>query len=568
MATVTEARAPRRGAPLLERDEELSELGALLEDTRHGRGRLLLLEGQAGIGKTHLLRELQYLAQATGARALSARGSELERDFAFGVVRQLLEPLLARASAEERERLLDGVAGLAGPVFAASTIEPSSDPAYGTLRGLYWLLANAAEESPLVLAIDDLQWADGPSLRFLHFLGSRLEGMSVGVVLAARLEGSEAELGSELLDQVKLGATPPVLRPAPLSDSAVGEVVQARLGPSVSAALCSACHEATGGNPFLLDELVTEIGRGDIPIDQLDPGAVSGLASHRLATAILMRIGRIGPSAPAFAQAAAALGERASVAQAAELAGIDPGEARNLARQLVDAEVLEGIEPLRFVHPLVQTAIYEEIPAGDRAALHARAAKLLARAGADPESIAAHLLAADPSGDPEAVSGLRAAAATALSRGAPDVAARYLRRALAEPPQDEERVAVIGELGVSASRTGEADGLDCLRQAVREAQPGPPRADRVTAACLAQLVNAIAPRGEFGEAIAALEEAIAELPDTDHKGRLPLEAAHATQSHLAQSTYGRSERRVGALGASARRCNISIASGMPPVSIS
>ena len=163
---------------------------------------------------------------------LSARGSELERDFAFGIVRQLLEPLLARASAEERARLLDGVAGLAEPVFAVSTTEPSTDPAYGTLRGLYWLLANAAEEGPLVLAIDDLQWADEPSLRLLHFLAGRLEGMAVGVVVAARLEGSDP--GSELLDQLKLDATPPVLRPASLSDSAVGEVVRARLGPSVS----------------------------------------------------------------------------------------------------------------------------------------------------------------------------------------------------------------------------------------------------------------------------------------------------------------------------------------------
>ena len=373
--------------------------------------------------------------------------------------------------------------------------------------------------------------------------------MAVGVVVAARLEGSEA--GSEVLDQLKLGATPPVLRPAPLSDSAVREVVHVRLGPSVGTAVCTACHEATRGNPFLLDELVAELSRSDTPVDQLDPSAVRGFPSRRLAAAVLMRIGSIGPSTPAFAQAAAALGERADIAQAAELAGIDAAKGRTVARRLVDAEILEGIEPLRFVHPLVQSAIYEQIPVSDRGALHARAAKLLARTGADPESIAAHLLAADPAGDAEAVTALRAAAATALSRGAPDVAARYLRRALAEPPREADRIPVIGELGMAASLDGEPEGLDHLRMATAQAEPGPLRADLAL-----RLANALIPRGEIGEAATAIEEAIKEVPDSEEERLLTLEATHATLSHWAQSTYATSERRlkslIGSAGADSR----------------
>lgn len=522
---------------LFEREEELSEFAALLEDTASGGGRLLLIEGPAGIGKTRLLAELQDLADAHKARVLGARGSELERDFAFGIVRQLLEPLLARAGAEERARLLDGVAGLAEPVFAASATEPSTDPAYGTLRGLYWLLANAAEEGPLVLAIDDLQWADEPSLRFLHFLAGRLDGMAVGVVVAVRREGSDP--GSELLDQMKIDATPPVLRPAPLSDSAVSEVVRARLGPSVSATVCTACHGATRGNPFLLVELVAELGHSDKPVDQLDPRAVRGFASSRLVAAVLMRIGRIGPAAPAFAQAAATLGERASIAQASELAGVDAAEGRDLARQLVETEILDAIEPLRFGHPLVQDAIYEEISAGDRAALHAGAAKLLRRENADPESIAAHLLASDPAADVEAVTVLRSAAATALSRGAPDVAARYLRRALAEPPREAERIAIVGELGVAASQDGDPEGLDYLRMAAAAAGPGPLRADLAL-----RLADALIPRGEIVEAAVAIEEAMAEVPDSEHERLQKLEATLATLSQWTQSAYPRNKRRI------------------------
>jgi DNA-binding CsgD family transcriptional regulator len=535
--------------PLLERERELAELEVLISETASGEGRLLLVEAAAGLGKTSLLEAARALAEDAGLRVLSARGGELERDFAFGVVRQLLEPLLARANAEERGRLLDGVAGLAAPVFAASSTEPSSDPAYATLRGLYWLLANAAEEGPLVLAIDDLQSVDEPSVRFLHFLGRRLEGMPVCVVVAARLEGSDA--GSQLVDELRLGATPPVLRPAPLSDSAVREVVRTRLGPSVGEALCTACHEATRGNPFLLDELATELSRADTPVDQLDPGAVRGFTSRRLAAAVLMRIGRIGPSAPAFARAVAALGAGANPAQAAELAGIDGSEGRTLARQLVEAEILEEVEPPRFVHPLVQSAIYEEIPVSDRAALHARAARLLARAGAAPESIAAHLLAADPASDAEAVTALRAAAAMALTRGAPDVAARYLRRALAEPPHEAYRVAVIGELGVAASLDGDPEGLDHLRMATAQAEPGPLRADLAL-----RLANALIPRGEIEEAATAIEEAIIAVPDSERERLLTLEATLATLSHWAQSTYATSDRRleslIGSAGADSR----------------
>jgi tetratricopeptide (TPR) repeat protein len=549
VAIGSEARAPRPGARLLERDEELSAFASLLENTTAGSGRLLLIEGPAGIGKTQLLAELQALAEAHDARVLSARGSELERDFAFGIVRQLLEPLLARVGHEERAQLLDGVAGLAEPVFAASAREPSTDPAYGTLRGLYWLLANAAEQGPLVLAIDDLQWADEPSLRLLHFLAGRLEGMRLGVVVAARLE--RAEPGSELLDQLKIDAAPPVLRPAPLSASAVGEVVRARLGTSISADLCTACHEATRGNPFLLTELLAELGRGDEPVDRLGPRAVRGFASPRVAAAVLMRIGRIGPTAPGFARAAATLGERASVEQAAELAGLDAAEGRSLARQLVEVEILDGIEPLRFVHPLVQDAIYEEIPARDRAELHAGAARLLAGASVDPESIAAHLLASDPAADAEAVRVLRAAAATALSRGAPDVAARYLRRALAEPPRDADRLATIGELGVAASQDGDPEGLDHLRTAAAEAEPGPLRADLAR-----RLADALIPRGEIVEAAEAIEEAIAEIPDSERERLLELEATLATLSQWTQSTYvsndSRTDGLVGLAGADSR----------------
>jgi predicted ATPase len=123
----------------------------------------VLIEGAAGIGKTRLLGEARQRAEAAGMRALAARGSELEREFAFGVVRQLFEPLLGR----ERRRALAGAAATAEAVFTAPGGADTADSSFAALHGLYWLAANLTEEGPLALVVDDLHWCDRASVRFL-----------------------------------------------------------------------------------------------------------------------------------------------------------------------------------------------------------------------------------------------------------------------------------------------------------------------------------------------------------------------------------------------------------------
>jgi DNA-binding CsgD family transcriptional regulator len=453
----------RRARALLEREAELVKLEGLLADAREGRGRVSLIEGEAGIGKTRLLDEARERALAHGMTVLAARGGELERDFGFGIVRQLLEPVLARAEGAARAQLLAGAARLAGPVFeTAPEQEAEADPTYAVLHGLYWLVANLAERSSLLLAIDDVHWADQPSLRFLIHLARRLDGVRAAIALVSRT--GEGAGQSELVRSLVLEARPPILRPSPLSEPAVEGVVRAALGSDAGPMLCAACHEATGGNPFLLTELVEELRRGSLPAGAISPVAVSQLGPERIAAAILLRIGRIDPSASALVRALAVVGARPNLADAAELAGIDLADARSLAASLAEAGLLERGEPPRFVHPIVRTAIYEEMTASDRAALHGRAAELLADDGAEPESIAVHLLASDPAGDPARVSTLREAGRAALARGAAETAARYLRRALAEAPHDPVRPALLLELGSAAARAGEADGLELMRE--------------------------------------------------------------------------------------------------------
>ncbi|HEV2776506.1 MAG TPA: ATP-binding protein, partial [Solirubrobacteraceae bacterium] len=216
-------------ALLLEREGVLAELGAALSQARTGSGRVVLMQGPAGIGKTRLLDETRDRARGLGLDVLTARGGPLERAYGFGIVRQLLESAVASASAEWRAELLSGAAVLAAPVLSASAAAPVEDAAatQGSLHGLYWLVANLSERSPLLLAVDDVHWADEPSLRFLLYLARRLEGLPVTLVLALRTGESRPE--PEVLRALRVEAHPPVIEPGALSAGATQTLASARL---------------------------------------------------------------------------------------------------------------------------------------------------------------------------------------------------------------------------------------------------------------------------------------------------------------------------------------------------
>ncbi len=448
---------------LFDREDDLAALHAALTATIAGSGGVLLVEGPAGIGKTALLDALRRRAAASGMTVLAARGGELERGFGFGIVRQLLETALLGADTAERDRLLAGAARLAEPVFTdVAAAEDTGDIAFATLHGLYWLVVNLTERAPLLLAIDDVQWADEPSLRFLLHLAHRLAGLPVLIALTLRAGGERhpRDLGSLMLE-----ARPPVLRPRPLGGSAVASLVRASLGEDASPQLCRACAEATGGNPFLLSELLGEFRRDARGANAIDPQAVLHLAPERIAAAVLQRVSRLDPEAPALARAVAVLGEQARLSLCAELSGLDVRKASMLAAGLVDLAVLSASEPLRFAHPVVRTAIYNDLSATEQAALHARAAKLLAERRTDPGAIAMHLVATPPSGDPNVVAMLREAARSSLAGGAPDTAAAQLRRALDEPPNAADRPLVLFELGNAEHEIGDRGAPGHLREA-------------------------------------------------------------------------------------------------------
>jgi hypothetical protein len=251
---------------------------------------------------------------------------------------------------------------------------------------------------PLLLAIDDAQWADEPSLRFLLHLAHRLAGLPVVVALTMR---SDAERHRQDLGSLMLEARPPVLRPRPLGESAVARLVRNSLGDDASDELCRACAEATGGNPFLLSELLGEFRREARPANAIDPRAVDRLAPERIAAAVLLRVSRLDPQAPALGRAVAVLGEQAHLTMCAELAGLDVRTASTLGARLVDLAV-SSVASHCAAHPIVRTAIYNDLSATERADRHA-CGKLLGsacRPGCDRGSSGRHRRAATATSSP------------------------------------------------------------------------------------------------------------------------------------------------------------------------
>jgi len=183
-----EAGTRAAAAALLERDRELARLAGAFAGASEGVGSVVALEGDPGIGKTALLAHAHHVARDAGMRVLRACGGELERDFAYGVVRQLLEAPLASARPADRERWLAGAAGLAAPVVMASAVIHPTGPDPGPiLHGLYWLTANLSTERPLLIAVDDAHWADPASIAFMSYLARRVDELGVVILYACRV---------------------------------------------------------------------------------------------------------------------------------------------------------------------------------------------------------------------------------------------------------------------------------------------------------------------------------------------------------------------------------------------
>ncbi|HEU4538219.1 MAG TPA: AAA family ATPase, partial [Polyangiaceae bacterium] len=300
---------------LLERDAELGSIMRALDRAGEGDGLLVAVEGPAGIGKTRLLRAAVAAAEERDVLVLAARGGELEHEFPNGVVRQLVERPLMLATPERRAAALAGPAGIAAAELGldanakAGAGADQGDKSFALLHGLYWLVANLAAEQPLMLAVDDVQWSDAPSLRFLHYLARRLEGLPVLVVVTARTgeEGSDPQT----LHQLLADPAAELVTPLPLSPDGAGELLRTLLGDGVDRSFVAACHGATHGNPFLLRQLADAVRADGLDPSGASADRIAALGPKTVARSILLRLGHQSEAAAALARSLAVLGAEA-----------------------------------------------------------------------------------------------------------------------------------------------------------------------------------------------------------------------------------------------------------------
>jgi hypothetical protein len=335
------------------------------------------------------------------------------------------------------------------------------------------------------------------------YLARRIGSLPVLLVVALRpADPVRTAAFSELAERV--------LPLSPLSVDASATVVRGVLGPRADEALCRSCHDATQGNPFYLRELAGALkAEGESPNVDL-AARVRTLGVSAIATNVLLRLARLGPDCELLAQAAAILGPGTGLRHAAALASLDRERAGSAADAMRTADLLADGRNLSFVHPIVSETIFSQLPAARRADLHGAAARLLAADGAPADRVAAHLLSAEPYGEPWVVEALRAAAGDAVTRGAPEAASSYLRRALSEPPAQEERLAVLLELGRAEAMLPTAQEFSALRDALELADDPSQRAEIA-------LELALALFGVFrnGEAGLVLDDALARAHELD-----------------------------------------------------
>jgi DNA-binding CsgD family transcriptional regulator len=424
------------------REPELEAIERLLDDAR-SRFRALVLEGEAGIGKTTVWREAVRRAQAAGFRVLACRPAQAEATLAYASLGDLFRPV--------GDDVLDG---LPEPQRRAIDIallrregRASSDSRAAATAVLSILGALARE--PVLLAIDDAQWLDASSAAALSFALRRLpDDATLGVLASVRPEEGTASIPLGLTDVTEPAER---IRLSPLSLSALYHVLRANLGDVPPRPLLQRIELESGGNPLFALELaraLAELGERPVPGEPLPvPDGLAALL-HR-------RVERL-PADTRDALLAAALLASPTTAQVANALGDDGSSALEEASR--DGVIEVRNEAIRFAHPLLATAVSTEAAAANRRAMHRRLAGVVETA----EERAKHLALGTPPPSEEVASALELAARGADERGAPLEAAELLELACRFTPSDDPALARRTlELARSTGRAG--DGRESMR---------------------------------------------------------------------------------------------------------
>jgi DNA-binding CsgD family transcriptional regulator len=496
---------------LIERDDWIKELAVSFA----GRAQPLavIVEGGPGLGKTGFLNAACHLAAESGFDVLRSRGSLLELEAPFGVVRQLLQSDQINMSPNERELCMGDWQSI------SRERRPNLDE---TFHDLFISLTQRAANRPLVVAVDDLQWADRESLLWIHYLSRRLHSGRIWFLGSATPRVAGVALRA--VDNIITEPTTRVFTLRTLTPRAVAQLVGQQLRIDPDDHFARICHEVTGGNPFLLFSLLSHLER-DGAYPEIADEALATLAPPPVARAILGRMDGLSADTHSFLEAAAILGDDIDHRIVAELAGVEANVASQMADALSEVHILRDARPLRFVYPLERSTVCGEMGHARRARAHAEAARLLDAHGASLEKVASHLLLTEPMGDEWTSSTLERAARRYADAGKWEAAVQYFTRVLAELPKPSVRPRLLVALATAEAAIGLPASLPHLREA---AELGADPVDLAHAAlrCVESYAEGTLPQA----AVATFHKLAADLGTAHIDLRLRLEVAVATRA--------------------------------------
>ncbi len=440
------------------RDSELAQLVAALDDIQGGACSFFAVTGEAGIGKTRLLREFADVASERNCLTVAGRASEFERDYPFGLFVDALDSYLATLDERLLERLaMDRLGALAAVFPSMHSIDYAVDrPGSTTERFVVHhavrdLIERLATGRPVVIVLDDLQWADGASLELVASLIRRPPQAPALIVVTVRTgHGDAATL--QLLRAVQQMSTARTIELGPLDPADLANLLQTPAQIDIDR-----LHHQSGGNPFYAIQLARS------PTDEDGPGRnLDGSVPAAVVRAITAELEWLSVPARAFAEGAGVVGDPFEIELASSTAQMDEQLALAQLDELIARDLIRATgvpRRFQFRHPLVRAAVYEATPPGSRLRYHQAAARALTAMGRDAATVAPHVEQSARIGDDEAIAILTAAGNQALHR-APATAARWFSAVLRLLPADAptgDRVGTLISMAGSLAAIGRFD---------------------------------------------------------------------------------------------------------------
>ncbi len=476
------------GSVLVGRSAELGQLAAVVQAAERGSFQLVLIRGESGVGKTRLVREAMRLAGERGFLRLSGRGIDLVGPgVPYGPLVEMLRPITSPLAGEEREPERARISKQARQVFRGlrGGDRPRGHEQAAAFERFLNLLEILAARQPLLLAIDDLQWADRSTLDLLGYLAQALSSLDptqlalpsrrILLVAAVREGALDAEPLRRLLANAVRLPQANELEVGPLSRDDHDALLRTILGGGIARQHLDRVYERSQGNPFLAEQLVAG-------------GNISTALPRRLRDVLLGQFASLSPPAQRVVEIVSAA-QRIDHQALARVAGMPEPALLDAVREAMERSILAA-EPTTaryaFRHPLLAEAVYEHLIPGQQIALHADLARSLARSRAtEPANaarvaaeIAEHWLKAGEAA--RALPALVRAGRAASRLGAHAEALTHFRRALERSAADDTtgvtadgRIRLLGSAAAAAEGSGELDeAAEYWERAIRVAEHG------------------------------------------------------------------------------------------------